>query len=125
MRFRLGLSIVFCITVCLAQQVVKLNPGSSSYIEIVSIAKIEFQKNAAFPIKTPRGTVRRAGAWAYIRDVLTFVDPRHVGDGEGVALLKLRNGRWRIVEATVGSGGFEDLGKQWTKRYKLPKGLAK
>lgn len=107
----------------LAQAVTKVRKGSADYLAIVRVAKAEFQKSAAFPIKTPAGLVRRCGNYAYVSDVLAFVDPKHVGDGQGMALLKLKGKKWVIVDSTVGSGGMEDLAADWAKQYKLPKAL--
>jgi hypothetical protein len=87
------------------------------------VAKAEFQKSAAWPLKTPDCNIHRAGDWAYLDDILAFVNPKHVGDGEGMALLRLKKGKWVIVEAIVGSGGFPETAQEWRRKYKLPKGL--
>jgi hypothetical protein len=123
MVYRLALAVIFCISFCFAQTNHKVKPGTPTYRAIVLAAKSEFQKSAAYPIKTPGGKVLRAGDWAYVEDILAFVNPKHIGDGDGTALLKLKKGKWVVIEAVVGSGGMENLGAEWTKKYKLPKGF--
>lgn len=104
-----------------AQSVSKVKPGTNVYKSIALAAKKEFQKSAAFPIKTPGGIVKRYGNWAYIHDRLEFVNPKHIGDGEGIALLKFTKGKWSVITAEVGSGNMEELAEEWARKYKLPK----
>lgn len=123
MTMRIAVSLIFIVLAvgCLAQSVSKLKPGTSTYKAVTLAARKEFQKSAAYPIKTPGGYVKRFGNWAYIHDRLEFVNPKHIGDGEGIALLKFSKGKWKVIEAEVGSGGMEDLTDDWTRKYKLPK----
>lgn len=115
------LALIFFVSIAVAQTVSNLKPGTSTYKSVTLAAKKEFQKSSAHPIKTPGGYVKRYGNWAYIHDRLAFVNPKHIGDGEGIALLKLSKGKWKVVEAEVGSGGMEDLTEEWARKYKLPK----
>ncbi|MBC8066652.1 MAG: hypothetical protein H7Y17_17615 [Chlorobia bacterium] len=124
MKLQSLVAILLITTSAFAQSVAKVKPGTSTFKAIVLAAKKEFQKSAAHPIKTPSDIVRRAGNWAYVADRLAFVNPKHIGDGDGMALLKLKNGKWVVVVSEVGSGGMEEIAEEWTKRYKLPKGLA-
>lgn len=124
MKIQFLLVVVLLGATSFAQSVVKVKPGTTTFKALVLAAKKEFQKSAAHPIKTPSDIVRRAGNWAYVADRLSFVNPKHIGDGDGMALLKLKNGKWVVVASEVGSGGMEEIAEEWTKRYKLPKGLA-
>ncbi len=121
MRIRFCILVLILSVTAFGQSLTKVKPGTSHYKAITLSAKKEFQKSAAFPIKTPGGTVKRFGVWAYVHDRLDFVNPKHIGDGEGIALLKLQNGKWKVLEAEVGSGGMEEITKDWIRKYKLPK----
>lgn len=125
MKLWLSIGMALCLSLAWAQKLTNLKPGSKDHVAIMKAAKVKFQTAAAFPLKTPKGPVRRSGNWAYFRERLFFTNPKHIGDGDGMALLKLSKGKWVIVEWNVGSGGMEDLAQEWTKTYKLPKGLAR
>jgi hypothetical protein len=125
MKLGAVIGLFLCVAVCTAQIIKTVKPGSKDFKAIVAAARAQYQTAAAFPIKTPKGPVRRAGNWAFLHERLHFVDPKKVGDGEGMALLKFTGGKWKVIEWNVGSGGMEDFAEEWTQRYKLPKGLAR
>lgn len=121
MRFSLCVVLLLLSLTAFGQSVSKIKPGTSTYKSVTLTAKKEFQKSAAYPIKTPGGYVKRFGNWAYIHDRLDFENPKHIGDGEGIALLKFSKGKWKVVEAEVGSGNMDELAEEWARKYKLPK----
>lgn len=124
MRLSIFVALILTAGFCFAQTIRTVKRGSKDYLAIVNAAKAKFQTAAAAPIRTPAGRIIDCEGYAYLRERLRFVDPKRVGDGDGMALLKRVRGKWRVVEWNVGSGGMEDLAAEWTKKYKLPKGLA-
>lgn len=107
----------------LGQKVVSLSKRDPDFKQIIAVLTPRAQTQAASRIRVTGEMTRRAGDWAFVRSSVPFVDPKVKVDGELMALLHKKQGKWTIVEETIGSGGMEDLAKDWIKAHHPPKGL--
>lgn len=104
-------------------QIVQVKRGSADYKAIVRVVTPFANQHAVSPVTIRGDVVRRSGNWAFVLSRLDFVDGKTIGDGDLMAVLKKKNGKWILKEAAVGSGGMEDLAEDWRKKHHLPKGL--
>lgn len=114
---------LFLASVSFAQRAINVSRQSRDYRKIIAVLTPVVRTQAAGPIRLTGDVVRRAGSWAFVRSGIKFINPKMVGDGEAMALLRLRGSRWTIVEETVGSGGMEDMADEWRHKHHTPAGL--
>ncbi len=107
----------------LGQKVANLSKRDPDFKQIIAVLTPRAQTQAASRIRLVGEMMRRSGDWAFVRSSVPFIDPKVKGDGELMALLRKKHGKWTIVEETIGSGGMEDLAKDWIKSHHPPKGL--
>lgn len=111
------------VAACTNAQITNISRRSADYKTIIRLVGVAIKDGVAYPVRVEGDIVRRSGNYAFVYSSLPFVNPKHQGDGMGMALLKKSNGRWKVVESVVGSGGMSDLANDWAKKYRLPKKL--
>ncbi len=106
-------------------QIKTVSRRSADFREIVKLVGVAIKPNVAYPVRVTGDIVRRCGDYAFLYSQIPFVNPKHQGDGQAMALLHKSKGHWKVLECTVGSGGMNDLAKDWMKKYRLPSALMK
>ncbi len=123
-----SLVLVFALFTTLAWSQVRNIPHGSKDARLIAQAVMPFiQKNSAFKVKPPTNPqwLKRSGNWAFIWANLSFADPKNQGDGILQSLLQWNGRKWSTKEIVIGTGELEEMAKQWQRKYRLPKGLAK